>query len=217
MKVLELFSGTGSVSKICKELGWEVYSVDIDDKFYPVDKKVNILEWNYKDLDFKPDIIWASPPCNSFSKMLFLTRSRDQINKKMREEGLPLLYKAREIIDYFKPKYYFIENPDTGRMKDYIKDLPFYRVSYCRYSDKHSRKDTRIWTNLEGFNPKWCNHKGKHEFGISATRKHDRKTSAGRILKKNTIKAITRIQDKYSIPPDLIRDLFNTILFNTIL
>ena len=102
MKVLELFSGTGSVAKICEELGWECYSVDIDDKFYPVDKKVDILQWDYKSLDFKPDIIWASPPCNSFSQILCIHKHID-IEKKMKEEGLPLLYKAREIIDYFKP------------------------------------------------------------------------------------------------------------------
>jgi len=30
MKVLELYSGTGSVGKVCKERGFDVVSVDID-------------------------------------------------------------------------------------------------------------------------------------------------------------------------------------------
>jgi len=31
VKVLEVFSGTGSVGKVCKDLGWDVVSVDIRD------------------------------------------------------------------------------------------------------------------------------------------------------------------------------------------
>ena len=30
MRVLELFSGTHSVGKVCKEYGWEVVSVDLE-------------------------------------------------------------------------------------------------------------------------------------------------------------------------------------------
>jgi len=196
MKVLELFSGTGSVSKICKELGWEVYSIDIDDKFYPVDKKINILEWDYKSLDFKPDIIWASPPCNSFSSMLFCSHTKEQQIDRIEKEGLPLMDKTLEIIDYFKPKYYFIENPKSGHMKEFIQGIPFIDVSYCMYGFQY-RKHTRIWTNLEGFDAKVCNHK-KHAFSISTTRGSNKKN-------------INRLGQRYSIPPDLIRDLFNTI------
>ena len=209
MKILELFSGTGSISKISEELGWDCYSVDITDKFYKVDAKVDILTWDYTELNFKPDIIWASPPCSPFSRMLFLTKTKEQIKEIEKKDGLPLLNKTLEIIKYFNPKYYFIENPDTGRMKNYITNLDSYRVSYCRYSENHSRKDTRIWTNLKGFNPKICNHKGKHKVSITTTRKNDR-IQKGRIFKNDT-KAITTIRHRYSIPPELIRGLFMTI------
>ena len=64
---------------------------------------------------------------------------------------------AEEIIDYFKPPLYFIENPQTGKMKDYISDRPYYDVDYCKYSDWGMRKRTRIWTNKIGFEPKVCN------------------------------------------------------------
>jgi len=33
VKVLELFKGTGSVSKVCKELEWEVISLDFLSKW----------------------------------------------------------------------------------------------------------------------------------------------------------------------------------------
>jgi len=216
MKVLELFSGTGSVAKICDELGWEVYSVDLTDRFYHVDKKIDILEWDYKELDFKPDIIWASPPCASFSHMLHISKRKDEIEKLMVEIGLPLLNKTREIIDYFKPKYYFIENPDTGRMKRFITDLPFYKVCYCMYGYTY-RKSTRIWTNVEGFDAKYCNHKGKHDAAIGHGRMTDSKCGrykgkTGDVKKKNDI--VNSLEQKYSIPPQLIRDLFTTILTN---
>ena len=62
------------------------------------------------------------------------------------ENGLPLLIRTEEIIDYFKPTYYFIENPKGGKMKDFCY-RPYVDVSYCRYGYDY-RKDTRIWTNL---------------------------------------------------------------------
>ncbi len=61
-----------------------------------------------------------------------------------------------EIINYFKPKYWWIENPQTGRMKEYIT-LPFYDIDYCKYSDWGYKKRTRFWTNIEDFDAKLCN------------------------------------------------------------
>ena len=64
MKLLELFSGTGSVGKVAKELGYDVVSLDLKDANINTD----ILNWNYKV--FKQNefnIIWASPPCVEYS------------------------------------------------------------------------------------------------------------------------------------------------------
>ena len=67
IKVLELFSGTGSVGKCCKELGWDVVSVDM---ILPADHKVDIMDFDYKQYpkDYF-DIVWASPPCTNYSKL----------------------------------------------------------------------------------------------------------------------------------------------------
>ena len=65
IKVLELFSGTGSIRKICDTLGWETISLDIVED---VDHKIDILDFDYKQYPVGCfDIVWASPPCTEYS------------------------------------------------------------------------------------------------------------------------------------------------------
>ena len=69
--------------------------------------------------------------------------------------------KVIEIINYFKPKYWWIENPQTGLMKDYIAETypnfnKYYDVDYCKYSNWGYKKTTRFWTNILNFQPKRC-------------------------------------------------------------
>ena len=49
LRFLDLFSGTGSITKAFRALGHECHSLDIDARFEPT-FNVNILEWNYKAL-----------------------------------------------------------------------------------------------------------------------------------------------------------------------
>ena len=59
MKLLELFSGTGSVGRVARNYGIEVTSLDRD---MDANIKMDIMDWNY--LEHPPhyfDIIWASP------------------------------------------------------------------------------------------------------------------------------------------------------------
>ena len=69
MKVLELFSGTRSIGKAFEARGHEVFSIDFDRRFLAnahCDIETltteQILEWFGK-----PDVIWASPDCATFS------------------------------------------------------------------------------------------------------------------------------------------------------
>ena len=58
---------------------------------------------------------------------------------------------ALDIIDYFKPKVFMIENPYTGMLKKrpLMQHMKRYlrRVTYSRYGLPY-RKETAIWTNL---------------------------------------------------------------------
>ena len=104
MRLLELFSGTGSVGKVAKQLGYDVVSLDLK----RADINIDILQWNYKLFDVGHfDVIHASPPCFEYSIAL-TTRPRDIIKANK------IVLKCLEIIEYLKPKYYIIENPQTG-------------------------------------------------------------------------------------------------------
>jgi hypothetical protein len=191
MKILELFSGTGSVGKIAREKGWEVVSLDLKN----ADININILNWDYTI--YEPgyfEIIWASPPCNSFSILQNALKTKEQIIQNINVNGLPILNKTLEIINYLNPKYYFIENPQTGLMKKYITDRPYYDVDYCKFADWGYRKRTRIWTNINNYNHVLC------QKNCNSLNNNKHKMKNGKTL-----------SDRYRIPPELIKSLFNKI------
>ena len=70
MKVLELFAGTRSIGKAFEKRGHEVFSVEWDKQFGDIDLYEDILQVTATDIIQKfgkPDVIWASPDCSSYS------------------------------------------------------------------------------------------------------------------------------------------------------
>lgn len=155
MKVLELFCGTKSFAKAAMEMGHEVFTVDIDDKFEP-DRCVDILYLHPSSIPFKPDIIWASPPCTCFSVASIGKHWHRDHTPKTREakEALVILDKTIELIGAIDPKYYFLENP-RGKMRK-MPAMNFaprmVTVTYCQYGDTRM-KPTDLWTNHLTWNP----------------------------------------------------------------
>ena len=156
LKVLELFAGTRSIGKAFEKNGHEVYSIDWDEQHKDMDWYTDILNVTAQDIIEKfgkPDVIWASSDCSTFS-VAAISHHR---NKE--EDGTlsPKTEKAKkadlvnqhviELIEELQPKYYFMENPRGGMRKArYMQDLPRYTVSYCQYGDTRM-KPTDIWTN----------------------------------------------------------------------
>jgi site-specific DNA-cytosine methylase len=218
IKVLELFCGTKSVGKCCDALGWESVSLDYEKKFNAT-HTCDILEFDYKQYpkDYF-DVIWASPDCRFYSKLqntwigrkkkdgIMTTKETIEENRKYSDS---LIYKVWEIIDYFNPELWFLENPlSTLKDREVMKDKPFYIVDYCRYSDWGYRKRTCIWTNKKDWDALTCDGSGSCGNMIIVDNQHLHKERMGtsktvedngKIIRVNT----AELRKKYKDYPNL--------------
>jgi hypothetical protein len=141
LRVLDLFSGTGSITKAFRNSGHEVISLDADPRGAPSICQ-NILDWNFKTLPRGHfDLCWASCPCEQYS----VARSnastpRDLLNADS------LVLRTQEIIDWFRPAQWFVENPSGSQLWSRFKWPRLVKTSYCAYGFPY-RKHTTLATN----------------------------------------------------------------------
>ncbi len=147
MKILELFAGSRSIGKAAESLGYDVFSSDLNN-FEGINYVVDILNFDIDRIPFKPDVIWASPPCTTYS-IAAISHHRPK-NKPLSEFAIKsdlIVKKTLEIIKKLKPKYWYIENPrGMLRKQNFMIGLPKATVWYCVYGDVRA-KPTDIWTN----------------------------------------------------------------------
>ena len=158
MNVLELFAGSRSIGKVAETLGYEVWSSDVKD-FGGIHQVQDILKFDASQVPWRPNILWASPPCTGFSVAAIghhWRREGDAYIPKTEtaRNGLKFVEKTLEIIDELKPDVWFIENPrGMLRKMPIMQDLKRFTVTYCQYGDIRM-KPTDIWTNSEEWNPR---------------------------------------------------------------
>ena len=202
MRVLELFCGTKSLGRAFEALGAEVISLDLNPKTQPT-ICADILTWDYEQ--FPPghfDVVWASPVCQHYS------RARTRGGPRDLESADALVLRTLQIIRYFAPRLWAMENPQTGLLKErpFVEGLPYQDVCYCRYGYKY-RKATRIWGTVP-FTPRPlctrrnpCEHvqNGRH---VECAQRGPVRLRSGLLLgsafKQDTL---------YSIPPQLCEDI----------
>jgi hypothetical protein len=210
MRILELFKGTGSVSKYIEKYhpDCEIISLDIFKKFNPTICK-DIIDWNYKEYPCGYfDIIWASPECKIYSILqgnLLKNKWGDENTWRhnlevARRSNDKYVLRVLEIIEYFKPEKWFIENPYYSNMKEIpeMKKLNSYRFDYCRFGFDY-QKPTRIWSNVK-LESKKCICKGPHKIRVCICNKLK--------LNKGQKPDPTDMNKRYSIPENLIKELF---------
>lgn len=102
--IISLFDLTGNWSKPWREGNYKVIQIDIQ-------KGQDILSWEYKKIaKEKVYGIMASCPCTDFAlsgAKHFAKKDKEGETEKSKR----LVYKTKEIIEYFKPKFWVIENP----------------------------------------------------------------------------------------------------------
>ena len=203
-RLLELFSGSGTLSSVFEEAGWLCVSVDNDPKCMAT-HCVDIMSFYYEQ--YPPgyfDLVHASVPCTEYSV------AKTTGVRKL-EEADELVRKSREIIRYFGTNW-IIENPYTGLLKgrDVMADLRPYlkRVCYCKYGTEANpylyRKETAIWTSIDWTPRPLCSQFERcehydHENGRHPA--HAQKGPSGRLLTNNY-----RTRQLYSIPRSLCEE-----------
>ena len=210
MNILELFSGTHSIGKVFA--GENIISVDLDPKFNPT-HLVDILTFDYKQYPSGYfNYIHASPPCILYSQSQVAWYNRNkrhnitgemvlwtkELHQECITESDKLVLKVLEILEYFKPKYWTIENPYHHNWccihkRPFMKDKPYTLVDYCMY-EYPIKKPTIIFNNF-GLELKKCDKSHKH---IN--------------LKWLTGDKHKRIYERYKIPNKLCLEIKNAII-----
>lgn len=164
MKILELFAGSCSFSKVAYDRGHEVFTSDIKPDLPGIDYVCDILDFEPSRVPFVPDLLWASPDCATWSKasgnIYYNTRSIVPKNDKARQAARTI-DKTFEIINYYlslnPSMIYYVENPE-GRLRTYLEVMGItvpviYTLDQCQYGREY-KKPTVIFTNDIHFVPR---------------------------------------------------------------
>ncbi len=200
MKTIELFAGTRSFSIVAQSLGHDTFTTDYEE-IDGQDLVADIRTLHASDFPYRPDVLWASPPCEGFSVAA--------IGKNWHHDNTPKTDSARRsvdlvehtlrIIEELKPKYFFIENP-RGKLRKLplLQHLARWTVSYCQYGDTRM-KPTDIWTNTYWWTPRpMC--KNGDTCHVSAPRGS-----------KTGTQGIHGYKDRSRIPSELFREIFDSL------
>ena len=134
--VLSLFDFSGNWSRPYREAGYNVIQIDLK-------LGRDILTWDYK-IETSVDIILAAIPCTDYSlsgRKWFKEKDMDGRTAASQQ----LVAKVKEILDYFNPKIWCVENPMSRihKLNPWMGDVRFKFNPYD-FGDPY-QKMTWLW------------------------------------------------------------------------
>ena len=170
--MIELFAGSANMASHFEKLGFDTFTVDIEqNRNGSIDLVQDISKITPDDLPQEPYVIWASPPCTYYS----YARGKNAV---FGPGGIPLTEEAHQanelvkhtlaIIHQLQPQYWFLENPRGHLAKQkFMHKYMKHQIRYCNYGELFE-KPTDLWGRFPiRFVPKnRCRHK-KHEVTVT--------------------------------------------------
>ena len=200
MKTIELFAGTRSFSKVAAQHGHQTFTTDID-VIDGQDLVADITKLTAGDFPYRPDILWASPPCEGFSVAAIGKNWGGgyrgyEPKSESAHRSIMLVQETLRLIDELKPTWVFVENPrGLLRKLDLLAHLPRHTVTYCQYGDTRM-KPTDIWTNADWWQP------------LSVCKNGDPCHVAAPRGSKTGTQGIKGYKDRSRIPAGLFEEIF---------
>lgn len=220
LKMVELFAGSRTLSRLGKRMGFETFSVDIE-AFDGIDYVGDVNNLTTKDLPFIPDVVWASFDCTTYSIAAISTHRR-----KDKETGLfypkSEYAKVCDITNQYvislinewlvinPDMVFFIENPRGAlRHMEFMEPFKRHTVWYCQYGDDRA-KPTDIWTNSTDWDPRPVCRNFKYDYDGEVINRHCHHQSAQRGAKTGT-QGRKNSYERSKIPKELCIDILLSI------
>ena len=198
LRILEIFSGTGSLAKVARARGHEVVTLDICPRHNPT-MCMDLLVWDPSEM-FPPnhfDHLHASCPCEAFS------RARTTGGPRPLDLADALVEKTLAVFSYFSTAVWTVENPAGSLLWQRPVARPLLeqiaKTSYCRYLYPY-RKHTWFANNFDLKLRPQCDE----ACGQMVGRKHREHAQKGGGGAENVYHSLDQL---HSIPPALCADM----------
>jgi site-specific DNA-cytosine methylase len=207
MIIYDFFAGTGSATRAFEEAGHKVIKIELDPQFQANERDILVMTGQYLIETYgRPDFIWASPPCTSFSVASIGRHWNEDKTPKTQaaELGIKLVSKTLELINELNPVIgWLMENPrGMLRKQPIVQHLPRRTVTYCQYGD-FRMKPTDIWGYLNGWVSK------------PACKNGDKCHQAAPRGSRTGTQGINGAKDRSVIPYELSKEIYGVTLETT--